>query len=87
MSNIIVELDHDGMEQLLKSPGMQAVLQEYAEQVRSRCTAGNVDPSEYATTVKVSGTRAVARVYPATRHARNSNRAHNTLLKALGGRT
>ena len=85
MSNIRVELNHDGMNELLHSDGLRACLQEYAEQVRGRCTAGEVDPDEYGCSVQNAGSRLVGKVYPKTRHAKNSNRVHETLSKALWG--
>ena len=85
MSNIRVELNHAGMNQLLHSEEMRACLQEYAEQVQSRCTVGNVSPDEYRCSVKNAGSRLVARVFPDTKHAFRSNRKHETLTKALWG--
>lgn len=85
MPEIRVELDSGGMDELLHSDGLRAVLEEYGEQVRARCTAGNVSPDEYGCSVKNAGSRLVAKVYPKTRHARNSNRVHETLSKALWG--
>lgn len=86
MSNIIrVELNHAGMNELLHSDGLRACLQEYGEQVQSRCTAGSVGPEEYGVKVFDPGSRLVGKVYPKTRHAKNSNRVHETLSKALWG--
>lgn len=85
MSNIRFELNSAGVVELMQSTEMQAVLQGYASQVQSRCTAGHVPPDEYGTSVRVSGDRAKAKVFPKTRHALNSNRVHKTLQKALWG--
>lgn len=85
MSNIRFEMNTAGVGELLRSDAMQGILADYAEQVRSRCTAGNVGTEEYEAATQVRGTRAVATVRAATPHARNSNLKYNTLLKALGG--
>lgn len=85
MSNVRFELDRAGVAELLKGEAMQGILTDYAEQVRGRCTAGNVGPEEYEVRTTVRGSRAVATVQAKTRHARNSNLKHNTILKAVGG--
>lgn len=85
MSNVRFELNTAGVGELLRSEAMQEILSDYAEQVRGRCTAGEVGVEEYETSTSVRGTRAVSTVRAATYHARNSNLKHNTLLKALGG--
>jgi len=85
MSDIVFELNSAGVEELLKSGEMREILQGYADQVQSRCTAGRVGTEEYETSVRISGDRAKAKVYAGTRHAKNSNRVHKTLQKALWG--
>lgn len=85
MSNVKFELNRAGVAELLKGQPMQDILADYAEQVRSRCTAGSVGPDEYEVSTRVRGSRAVATVRAATPHARNSQLKYNTLLKALGG--
>lgn len=79
------ELNRAGVAQLLKGAEMQGILGEYASEVQSRCTAGNVGPEEYEAAVSVRGTRAVGTVRTDSPHAYYSNLKHNTLLKALGG--
>ena len=85
MTDIKVVMNRKGMQELMHSDEMRACLQEYAEQVQSRCTAGNVGPEEYGVKVFDPGSRLVAKVYPDTRHAYRSNRVHKTLQKALWG--
>lgn len=85
MNSIRFELNSAGVVELMQSAEMQAILQEHADGVQSRCTAGNVPPEEYGVSVRVSGDRAKAKVYAKTPHARNSNRVHRTLQKALWG--
>ena len=85
MPDIEVVMNRRGMQELMHSDEMRACLQEYGEQVRSRCTAGSVGPEEYGVEVFDPGSRLVAKVYPDTAHAYNSNRVHKTLQKALWG--
>ena len=85
MSNVVFELNSAGVVELLQSGEMQTILQGYADEVQSRCTAGAVEADEYSTSVRISGDRAKAKVYARTIHAKNSNRVHRTLQHALWG--
>ena len=85
MPDIEVVMNRRGMQELMHSDEMRACLQEYGEQVRSRCTAGSVGQEEYGVEVFDPGSRLVAKVYPDTAHAYYSNRKHKTLQKALFG--
>lgn len=85
MSKVKFELDRAGVAELLKGAEMQGILGEYAEEVRSRCTAGNVGPEEYAAEVKVRSTRAVGTVHAESAHTYYSNFKHKTLETALFG--
>lgn len=85
MPDVRVYLNKDGLQELMHSDEMRACLQEYGEQVRSRCTAGSVGPEEYGVEVFDPGSRLVAKVYPDTAHAYYSNRKHKTVQKALWG--
>lgn len=86
MSSLVrFELNSAGVVELLKSSEMQAILRDYAGQVQNRCTAGSAPAEEFKTNVRVSGDRAKAKVYASTQRAKNSNRAHRTLQKALWG--
>lgn len=80
------ELNRAGVAELLKSAEMQGILTEKAEEVRQRCTAGNVSPDKYEASTTVKSSRAVATVRAATAHAANSNLKHNTLVKAVSGK-
>lgn len=78
MSNIRIELNSEGIQELLKSQEMQSTLQEIANDVQSRCGEG------YETDIAVMQTRAIASVYTADEFAVADNSSNNTLLKALG---
>lgn len=78
-----VELNHDGMRELLRSQEVADLLLEYAEKIQSNCAQGTVEPDEYSTSLKIGGTRAKASVFPITRHAYYSNLKHNTIEKAI----
>ena len=72
-----MELDEAGIQELLKSGEMQAILASEGQRI-----AANAGPG-YTSTVHVHSKRAVANVYPETKEAARDNRENNTLLKAL----
>lgn len=76
MSKIKVELIQSGVRELLKSPEIQARVQEVTAAVSRNVGAG------YESNVQVSN-RAVGRVWAETASARKDNSKNNTLLKAL----
>lgn len=78
MAKVKVVLNSSGIKEMMKSDGMQSVLQEQASKVQSKCG------SEYESSVKVGKNRAYGRVETATEHAFFSNMHNNTLLKGLG---
>ncbi len=77
MSKIYIELDSEGIQELLKSPEITAVCQEHAKNTVSRCGAG------YATDTYVGKTRVNVAVYPDTTDAIRDCLKNNTILKAL----
>ncbi len=77
MSNVRIELDHAGIDALLKSGEIQETLAEVA-QSRLSGAAGS-----YETEVNVLSTRAVARIRPADVKTARSNLKHNTLVKLI----
>lgn len=77
MSNLKIELNSQGISNLLKSEEMKSVLSEHARQIASRCGDG------YATDVVVGKTRANASVIAQTAEAVRDNYKNNTVLKAL----
>lgn len=78
MSEIKIELNSSGIQELLKSAEMQAEVTQLAEQVQASAGEG------YSVKTTVGQKRCNAKVYPDGVHAYNSNLKHNTLLKALG---
>lgn len=75
---IKVVLDREGVSQLLKSEGVQNLIQRKVDKVRDACGDG------YGSTVKVGRRRVHSRVFAETYKAYYSNKKHNTLLKCLG---
>lgn len=78
MSNVIFELNTEGVRELLQSQEMQDALQEIATDIQGKCGP------DYATDVQVMQTRAIASVYADNAEALKDNSENNTLLKALG---
>ena len=79
MSNVTFQLDRAGVGELLRSPEMDTVVMEFANQVVGRAGEG------YEASSHDSGQRRIANVYPASKEAAKENYEQNTLLKALGG--
>ena len=77
MSNIKVKLNYKGVQELLKSDDMKAILDDYANRVMKQLDDGY--EIEHRTT-----DRAVVAVGATTAKARVQNSRNNTLLKALG---
>lgn len=80
MSKIRFELDLAGLNELMKSGEMQAVLNSAARQIAG--SAGDGYEVESAHPISFV---AIASVRAATSEARKENSENNTLLKALGG--
>ena len=78
MSNIVTfELNIKGLNEIMKSPGMQKYLQDAASQVMN--SAGN----GYGSDVKIASYEAIAKIYPHSAEAARDNGDNNTLLKSL----
>lgn len=77
MSNVKVILNKDGVIELMKSPEMQALLQERANEIVSRC--GGL----YETDVYVGKTRANSSIVTHDSATYHRNLKDNELLKAL----
>lgn len=77
MSNGKIELDHAGIDALLKSGEIQKILLSVAES-RIAVAQGN-----YETEAKVMPTRAVVGIKAADARTYNSNLKHNTLAKMV----
>lgn len=73
------ELDQNAVKELMKSPGVRAVVEEEARKVQSRAGDGfEVEMSNTRTRVK-------ARIHPDSAESFYKNRKHDTLVKALFG--
>lgn len=85
MPNFRFEPDHKGIEELMLSPEMQAVLEAKAREVLGRLPSGyGMTPG---TTENTSKIRPRAKVTVGTRSSKaaSDNLKNNTLVKALGG--
>lgn len=85
MPNFRFEPDEKGIEELMLSPEMQAVLEAKAREVLRRLPSGyGMTPG---TTVNTSRLRPRSKVTVGTRSSRAAadNLKNNTLIKALGG--
>jgi hypothetical protein len=77
MGNVKVKLNSAGIQELLKSSEVSAMVSDIAAGVASNAGAGfevDVQPGKF---------RAIARVKPATKEAENQVYRNNVLLKAL----
>lgn len=81
MSSVKIELNSEGVRQLLKSPEMMAICQELANGVARRCGDG------YKTSAYRGANRVNVSVVATTKKAIKDNRKNNTILHALGGGT
>ena len=78
MSKVDFELNLPGLNELMKSPEMCAILEESGSTVAM--TAGD----GYASRVHQASFVAIANVYPETQKAAKDNYDNNTLIKAAG---
>jgi hypothetical protein len=78
-NNIRVELNSDGVRELLKSPEMMGLCKNIANGIAGRAGDG------YMVTTYTGTNRVNASVYAVTEEARRDNLKNNTLLKAVKG--
>lgn len=78
MSNVKVELNLAGINEMMKSPEIQAHLQKAGEMVADAAGDG------YAANTDVINWVAITNVYPDSKEAAHDNFTHNSLLKAVG---
>lgn len=71
------KLNRKGVKEMLKSDEMQAVLKEYATNIKDRCGDG------YEQDIHVGKNRANAMVSATTYQAKRDNLKNNTILKAV----
>lgn len=79
MSKIRIELNREGVRELLRSPEMLAICEEQARAVAARCGGG------YEVDSMVGRNRVNAAVSASTKEAIQDNLKNNTVLKAIGG--
>lgn len=73
-----IELNDAGIQELLKSAEMQALLNSKAQSIAAKAGDG------YEYKVKVHSKRAAAYIYPESAKAIHDNFENNTLLKVIG---
>lgn len=73
-----IELNSEGVRDMLRSPEMMAVCKDLANQIATRAGTG------YEVTTYTGKTRVNASVHAATDEANRDNLKNNTLLKAVG---
>lgn len=77
MSNVVFKLNLSGLNEVMKSPGMQSYLQELAGKVSAAAGEG------YGSDVKTASYESIAKIYPKSGKAANDNADNNTLLRTL----
>ena len=77
MNKVQFKLNVKGLNELMKSPGMQKHLQDAAAEVINSAGKG------YGSDVKIASYEAIAKIYPHSAEAARDNGDNNTLLKSL----
>ena len=77
MSKVKFELNLKGLNELMKSPEMQKILDDKGEQ------AARAAGTDYDKRTHLGDYTAITNVYPTTKEAAIDNAENNTLLKAL----
>lgn len=77
MSKMQFKLNRAGVSDMLKSDGMQKVLEEKASAIKNRCGDG------YEQDIYIGRNRANAMVRAETYQAKKDNTKNNTILKAV----
>ena len=77
MNRVRFKLNLKGLNEVMKSQGMQGYLSEVAGQVTGSAGAG------YGNEVKIASYEAIAKIYPNDGISANDNAENNTLLKTL----
>lgn len=79
MNKVKFELNLKGLNELMKSQGMQSQLQAINASVLAKAGAG------YESKVSIASYEAIGKVYPTDGKSAADNLQNNTLEKALGG--
>ena len=77
MSKVRIELNREGVRQLLRSEDLGEKLERLAEEISGRCGEG------YEHDRKLMPTRVIASVYTGTPEAKKDNLQNNTILRSL----
>ena len=77
MAKVEIELNSEGVRELLRSSEMKAICESYANGIAQRACEG------YEVSSSTGSVRVNAKVRPGTPHAYYSNLKHNTLLKVM----
>lgn len=79
MSNVRFKLNRSGVRELMRSPEMMAVCNEYAQSAMQALGDG------YELTTHTGKNRVNVQIAAKTREAKKENAENNTILKAVGG--
>lgn len=79
MAKVKIELNRDGVRQLLRSQEMQDICKQEAQTIANSCGDG------YGVDSYTGKNRCNAMVWADTREAKRDNLENNTLIKAVGG--
>lgn len=82
MSNVRIELNLAGINEMMKSPEIQASLQAAGEAVAASASAASGE--EYGVRTHLASWVAITNIYPDSAAAAADNLDNNTLLKAVG---
>lgn len=86
MAKLKFKLDIKGLNELMKSSEMQAVLDEKGAKIQARAQASAKDSkAEYSRSIWVGNWIAASQVRADNPEAIHENLENNTLLKAMGG--
>lgn len=80
MGSVRIELNHDGIRELLQSNEMKSICEEHANAALGKLGDG------YVVTTHTGKNRVNASVFAESYKAKKENLESNTILKALGGR-
>ena len=83
MSKVKIELNLAGINEMMKSPEIQAALQEAGEAVAG-AAGGMSGGAKYGARTHLANWVAITNVYPDDAEAARANRKDNTLLHAVG---
>lgn len=79
MANVRIELNREGVRELLKSNEMMAICEEHAQKAVGKLGAG------YTVSTMTGKNRVNASIYAESHEAKRDNLENNTILKALRG--